>query len=266
MPIIPVADPDDPRIAGYRDIRERDLVGRQGRFIAEGEVVLRVLLGKSPFQVESCFIAEPRLASLEALFESRPDVPIYVAPQMVMNGIAGFAVHRGIMAIGCRPAKTSLDDFLAKLPEQALVVVCCGIANHDNMGGIFRNAAAFGADAVLIDAASCDPLYRKAIRVSVGGALRVPFHRGASDSAIVEALAARGFTQFALSPAGTCDLSEARLMPRTALYLGAEGPGLPDHILRKTETLSIPMSGGFDSINVATTCGIALYHLRHGSV
>jgi len=264
MPVIPITDPSDPRIGPYRDIRERDLTGREGRFMAEGEVVLRVLAGQARFAIDSVLLAEGRLAPLGGLIAGlAPEVPVFVAPQPIMNAIAGFAVHRGVMAVGRKPGMESLDAFLSRLPESALVVAALGIANHDNIGGIFRNAAAFGADAVLLDATSCDPLYRKAIRVSVGAALLVPFHRGASADELTAALAMRGFGLAALSPSGRAELSCYRPGARTAMMLGAEGPGLPENILAVADSLRIPMAAGFDSLNVATASGIALHHLRH---
>jgi tRNA G18 (ribose-2'-O)-methylase SpoU len=264
MPVIPISDPDDPRIAAYRDIRERDLVGREGRFMAEGEVVLRVMAGQVRLGIDSLLLAESRLAPLgDLIARLPPEVPVFAAPQPIMNAIAGFAVHRGVMAVGRRPAPEALDSFLDRLPARALVVAAIGIANHDNIGGIFRNAAAFGAEAVLLDATSCDPLYRKAIRVSVGAALLVPFHRGASAGDLMATLAMRGFALAALSPSGGEELSRYRPGARTAVILGAEGPGLPQDVLEMTDTLRIPMAGGFDSLNVATTSGIVLHHLRH---
>jgi tRNA G18 (ribose-2'-O)-methylase SpoU len=157
-----------------------------------------------------------------------------------------------------------VEALLAGLPEKALVVVMVGLANHDNVGGIFRNAAAFGADAVLLDQETCDPLYRKAIRVSVGGALVVPFTRAPSADVLVQALEGASFEVIALSPSGKEVLSEVQPARRTALLLGAEGPGLPPELMARTRTVSIPMSGGFDSLNVATTSGIALHHLTRG--
>jgi tRNA G18 (ribose-2'-O)-methylase SpoU len=150
---------------------------------------------------------------------------------------------------------------LSQMPGNALVVGLIGLANHDNVGGIFRNAAAFGVGAVLLDQETCDPLYRKAVRVSVGGALVVPFTRVASAEAMVQGLQAASFDVIALSPSGNEILSRVKPFPRTALLLGAEGPGLPPELLARTRTVSIPMSGGFDSLNVATTSGIALHHL-----
>lgn len=261
MPIA-VTDPDDPRIEAYRAVRERDLVGRQHRFVAEGEVVLKVLLKQQRFRIESLLLAEGRLESLgDALALLSPEVPIYTANRSVMDAIVGFPIHRGILAIAHRAPMPPVEELLSQMPEQALVVGLIGLANHDNVGGIFRNAAAFGAQAILLDQETCDPLYRKAIRVSVGGALVVPFTRAETADAMVQALQAASFDVIALSPAGREVLSEVVPSRRTALLLGAEGPGLPPDLLTRTRTVSIPMSGGFDSLNVATTSGIALHQL-----
>jgi tRNA G18 (ribose-2'-O)-methylase SpoU len=263
--LIAISDPDDLRIEPYRAVKERDLLGRQHRFIAEGEVVLRVLLRQSRFKVESLLLAEGRVEGLsDALHLLPPEVPVYVANRQVMDAIVGFPIHRGILAVARRPVLPSFEAFLAGLPEKALVVGMIGLANHDNVGGIFRNAAAFGANAILLDQDTCDPLYRKAIRVSVGGALVVPFTRVPSANALVQALEEASFEVIALSPSGEEILSEVQPSRRTALLLGAEGPGLPPDLLARTRTVSIPMSGGFDSLNVATTSGIALHHLTQG--
>jgi tRNA G18 (ribose-2'-O)-methylase SpoU len=143
----------------------------------------------------------------------------------------------------------------------SLVLALSGIGNHDNMGGLFRNAAAFGAGAVLLDAGCCDPLYRKAVRVSVGAALAVPFARLPRGTDLVGLLEEHGFEVLALSPSGSSPLAGLRRPPRAALLLGAEGPGLAPEVLARALTVSIPMAGEFDSLNVATACGIALHHL-----
>jgi tRNA G18 (ribose-2'-O)-methylase SpoU len=260
--LIAISDPDDLRIEAYRAVRERDLLGRQHRFIAEGEVVLRVLLGQSRFPVESLLLAESRVQVLEDVVGLLPpDIPVYTASRQVMDAIVGFPIHRGVLAVARRPALPPVEVLLAGLPEKALVVGLIGLANHDNVGGIFRNAAAFGADAVLLDQETCDPLYRKSIRVSVGGALVTPFTRAPSVDALVQALQGASFEVIALSPSGAETLSKVQPSRRTALLLGAEGPGLPPDLLAQIRTVSIPMSGGFDSLNVATTSGIALHHL-----
>jgi tRNA G18 (ribose-2'-O)-methylase SpoU len=259
--IEPIDDPGDARIEPYRAVRERDLVGRGGLFVAEGRVVLEKLVGAGRHPVRSLLVAEHRVASLDCLIrELGPEVPVYVAAQPVMDAIAGFPMHRGILALGERriwPAET----LLASLGPNAVVVGLSAVANHDNMGGIFRNAAAFGADAVLLDAACCDPLYRKAIRVSVGAALTTPFARLAEGADLVEVLARHGFEVVALSPRGAIELADLQCGPRVAALFGAEGPGLAPDLLGRTRTVRIAMSSGFDSLNVATTSGLVLYRL-----
>jgi len=178
-----------------------------------------------------------------------------------MDAIAGFPIHRGILAIGrMRPPETA-SELLAALPARALVVVLIGIANHDNVGAIFRNAAAFGADAVLLDATSCDPLYRKAIRVSVGAALKVPFATGESVESLLDALDRHRFMPIALSPRGKDDIRATARSGRVALVLGTEGEGLPESLMSKMRTARIAMAPGFDSLNVGTASAIALHEL-----
>jgi len=256
-------DPDDPRIDAYRDIRERDLVGRQGRFVAEGETVLRVLAGQDRHRPLSVLIAEKRREKLAPIFDQlADDVPVYLADQAVLDVIVGYELHRGILALAEKAPAVAPDALLAGLPERALVLVLVGIGNHDNMGGLFRNAAAFGVDAVLLDPTCCDPLYRKSIRVSVGGVLRVPFAQTGEGDDLIGLLERHDLTPIALSPAGETALQELVPPARAALLLGAEGPGLPNAVMARCHTVSIPMAGGFDSLNVATTGGIALHHLR----
>ncbi|MCK0196258.1 RNA methyltransferase [Ancylobacter sp. 6x-1] len=261
--LIPISSFDDPRIEPYHAIRERDLVGRAGRFIVEGRTVMDVALSpRNRFRIGSLLMAESRAGALDPLLAQAPDdLPVYVAPQSVLDGITGFHIHRGLLGIGNRGEDPDADTLLASLPEHATILVLGGITNHDNVGGIFRNAAAFGADAVLLDTASCDPLYRKAIRVSVGGALMVPFARGGAIDHLLDRVLAHGFTPLALTPAGSTPLIDSRPPARTALLLGAEGPGLPARIMERSLTVRIPMSGDFDSLNVATAAGIALHHV-----
>lgn len=266
MQVIEIHQPLDPRIQPYREVRERDLVGRQGRFIAEGEVVLRHLIDPAThFVPESLLIAAHRLDGARAWLSTvGEDVPVYVAPQPVMDAIAGFPLHRGLLGIGLRGPEREPDALLGALGPEARVLALMGIGNHDNMGGLFRNAAAFGAGAVLMDLHCCDPLYRKAIRVSVGAALRVPFVR-MDGEAMLAALRAHGFEVLALSPSGDEVLADVRAQGRCALLLGSEGPGLKPDVLARTRTVRIPMSGGFDSLNVAVTGALALHQLaRHG--
>ncbi len=259
---IRIDDPDDPRVAAYRNIRERDLVGRHGLFVVEGKVVLEAMLAAPAYAPQSLLVLENRLAGLaETLTRLPPHVPVHVAGGAVMDAVAGFHIHRGILAIGERRAKLSALELLDGLRPKAIVLVLVGISNHDNIGAIFRNAAAFGAAAVLLDTACCDPLYRKAIRVSVGGVFHVPFARFDGVDGVVAALANRGFGAFALSPRGRIDIRDIRPPSRRALFLGTEGEGLPAPLLETLQTVRIAMAPGLDSLNVAATSAIALHRL-----
>ncbi|MFS0721176.1 TrmH family RNA methyltransferase [Brevundimonas phoenicis] len=258
-----VNDPDDPRIAAFRNVKERDLTGRHGLFVAEGEVVLRVLASEaSRCSPVSVLIAEKRVESLRGVLERLPgDVPVHVASQAVLNAVAGFDLHRGILALGRKPEVVDPGALLDSLPERAVVVVACGIGNHDNMGGLFRNAAAFGAGAVLLDRTCCDPFYRKAIRVSVGAVLRTPMATELEAEAMIELLQGKGFEVLALTPSADQTLAELRPGRRTALLLGSEGPGLPRDLIARCRPVGIRMAGGFNSLNVAATSAVALHHL-----
>ena len=267
MPVtIPIDDPLDPRIAVFRDVRERDVAGRENGFIAEGEVVLRVLSRTRLYRTRALLIAEKRIERLAPLIAGfAPEVPVFIAGQAVMDAVAGFPIHRGVLAFGERGTAPTAQALLAATPPRAVVLVLIGIANHDNIGGVFRNAAAFGVDAVLIDETCCDPLYRKAIRVSVGAALTVPSARLAASEDVVDLLARHGFEALALTPGGETRLVDLTPPARGAILLGAEGPGLPPEILERARAVTIPMAGGFDSLNVATASGIVLHHLASGS-
>jgi tRNA G18 (ribose-2'-O)-methylase SpoU len=260
--LIPIDDPDDPRIEPFLQVRERDLVGRRGGFVAEGEVVLAKAVAAGRHPLTSLLLDEKRVTALAPILAALPDsIPVYTAAPAVLDAIVGFHIHRGILAIGRRAPDRAASEVLAGLPERAVVLALFGIGNHDNMGGLFRNAAAFGAGAVLLGADCCDPMYRKAIRVSVGAALTTPFAWFADGEDPIALLRAHGFEPLALSPAGTEVLGSLKPPARAAVILGAEGPGLPAAMLARARTISIPMAGGFDSLNVAVTGGIVLHHL-----
>ena len=258
--LIPIDDPADPRVEPFVKVRERDLVGRQGRFVAEGEVVLAAAAGRG--LIEAVLIDAKRADGLDAILQRLdPTTPVYVAAQAVLDAVVGFHIHRGVLAIGRRPPEPDPAALLQGLPPTSMVLALFGIGNHDNMGGLFRNAAAFGAGAVLLAQDCCDPLYRKAIRVSVGATLTTPFARFAAGSDPVDVLEAAGFEPLALSPAGAERLSDLKPPPRAAVFLGSEGPGLSPSLMARVRTLAIPMRPGWDSLNVAVAGGIVLHHL-----
>lgn len=258
---IKITDSRDPRVAAYLQVRERDLTGRDGRFIVEGKVTLAALIRRSRFQIESLFLCETRLEPLADLLAELPgEVPVYTAPQNLMDEVAGFPIHRGVLACGVKGAPLGIGDLMPEAGRSTLLVLN-GLSNHDNVGAAFRNAAAFGADGVLLDAECCDPLYRKSIRVSAGSALWLPFAHFEAGADHITALKNAGYTIWAMTPrAGAAPLALLDVPDRLAILLGAEGPGLPDDLIEAATAVRIPMSHGFDSVNVATAGAIALSH------
>lgn len=273
LDIIHITDRGDPRIAPFVSVRERDLTGgADGRFIVEGKVPLTILLHRSRFAVDSLFLCETRLDPLKSVLEAvPPGIPIYVSPQKVMDSIAGFPVHRGILACARKTAGEPLTEMLTRLPAgpQTLLVLN-QISNHDNVGAAFRNAAAFGADAVILDKQSCDPLYRKAIRVSSGTALWLPYYQEGTGAAHIAMLKTAGFSVWAMTPnTSAAPLQSQKIPEKVAILLGAEGEGLDSALIEAANPVRIPMVAGIDSVNVATAGAITLAHIfaaRHGGV
>lgn len=260
---IEITDAEDQRIIEFCNIKERDLTRREGQFIAEGKVVLQHLINSQitdrRFEIVKILILKNRLEGVEELLSTVPDtVPIYIAEKSVMNDIAGFEMHRGILALGKyhSDVKTVLDK-----NERSLVLGACGISNHDNLGSMFRNAAAFGVDKIVLDKTCCHPLYRKAIRVSVGTALTMPFELDIDIQQMISDYTAKGYSIYGLSPHGTEMIDELKPAKKTLLLLGTEGEGLPTSVMRQVKTAKIAQSSGLDSLNVATASGIALWQI-----
>ena len=269
MPFLPIDHFDDPRIADYRNVPDPELLRRRGVFVAEGRLVVRTLLTSSRLQALSVLVTEAARRSLADVLDPRAgDLPVFVADRGLLAQVVGFNLHRGCLALGARPALRAATDVLASLPDRALVVVLEGVGNADNVGGVFRNAVAFGADAVLLGPGCCDPLYRKAIRVSIGGTLRMTYAKFSSWPDPLREAGKAGFTLAALTPAGDAeDLARFSERPesqgRLALLFGAEGAGLsPAAAAAADHRIRIPMAAGIDSLNVATSCGIALHRLQ----
>ncbi len=252
--IVHIDDAADVRLDLYRDVKDRDLSGRDGLFMGEGKVVLERMFGSYLCVVTSVLTTQKRLESLD-ISALVGDVPIYVVAQETMDAVAGFAIHRGYLALGRYAPPRNLTQVLTGVSRLRLLCLSA-IANVDNMGGLMRNAAAFGVDAVLIDEACCDPTYRKAIRVSVGGVFQVPHYRVGD---LIGTLKSHDIAPYALSPSGEITLDALKPASRSAFLFGAEGPGLTSEVMAQCTTVRIDMSGGFDSLNVATTSGIVLY-------
>jgi tRNA G18 (ribose-2'-O)-methylase SpoU len=269
MPIARLADPSDPRIAVYHDIRDPHALEARGLFVAEGRLVVRRLLQDSRFRAVSVLASPTALESLRDVLDgARSPLDVFVLPKPAISNVVAYPMHQGCLALGDRRPVDPWDA--ARIARDAsLIVALERVGNPDNMGAAFRNAAAFGADAVLLSPGCGDPLYRKAIRTSMGSALRVPFAEGAEWPADVERLRAAGITIVALTPdARARDLQtlweDGRPRPaRVALLVGTEGAGLSAEAIALAEVcVRIPILPAVDSLNLATATGIALHHLR----
>lgn len=266
MALIPVDTASDPRLADYRGVAEPERLRHAGLLVAEGRQVVRTLLAVRRLRVRSLLVSQAAFDALDDLLAPRlPDLDVYLAPQAVFAPLTGYTINRGCLAIAERPAPVRLDERLDCEPAAKLLVAAEGIANPDNLGGLFRNALAFGADALLVGPSCSDPLYRKTIRVSMGAALQVPFVEAVPWPDCLRSLAARGFAVVALTTdpsAIPIDEAARRRPARLVLLAGSEGSGLTA-AARATATLAvrIPMAPGVDSLNVATATGIALHRL-----
>ena len=270
MPVVPVEDVEDTRLLDYRTVSDPRLLRERGVFVAESRFVVRELLAHPRFETRSLLVTSAALESLGDLLEARDgDLPIYVGTRQFLHRIAGFDVHRGCLALGIRPARFR-DTFLPQLPSARRVMVLEDVGNPDNIGGIFRNALAFGAECVLLSPGCSDPLYRKAIRVSIGATLRLAFGYIDDWPEGLERLRAAGLTLVALTPEATAtDIAVLASRPprRVALVVGTEGPGLSRAVVASADVcVRIPLAPGCDSLNVATAAGIALHRLVDDAV
>jgi tRNA G18 (ribose-2'-O)-methylase SpoU len=266
MQPVPITSLDDPRIAAYRNVRDADL--RQDRsFVAEGRLNVRRLLATPRFRTRSVFVTPAGFAGIRGALDTRAaDLPVYVASQQLMNGVVGYAMHRGCLAEGVRgeePAFAALLDAEGRPPR--LAVALEDVTNPENVGAIFRNALAFGAGAVLLTPRCVDPLYRRSIRVSMGASLRVPFARAREWPTELRRLREAGVFAVALSTRAALPLGALRVPPGArgaVLVVGNEGSGLSAAARAECDaSVAIPMAPGIDSLNAATATGIALHAL-----
>jgi len=269
MPVERIETQDDPRVADYRNVRDADLLKGNALFMAEGELVVRTLVDRSPLSPRSLLLSDTRLEAMSDLVERLPEqVPAYVATQDVMDEIVGFPIHRGCLAAGERPPARDPHTLMRQAAEGGrAALILEDLANHDNIGGLFRSGAAFGVGCVLLTRRCCDPLYRKAIRVSIGAALTIPFAFIESASEGVEIARAAGLLPVGFSPEPGAE-SLADLVrtggPATppALLIGAEGPGLSEEAKRAAGRLvRIEIDPDVDSLNAMVAGSIALFAL-----
>jgi tRNA G18 (ribose-2'-O)-methylase SpoU len=264
VPLIDLTDLDDPRLADYRQVREpREMLAR-GCFVAEGRFVVRRLLTASRFPARSLLVCDAALVELEDLLAGLPHLPVYRLPRRQVSNIVGYPMHQGCLALGERRPR-ALVEVEGVASGGRLVVVLERLGNPDNIGGIFRNADALGADGVILSPGCGDPLYRKAIRTSMAATLRLPWAVASAWPDALDELKENGLTLVALTPRPSATPLHA-LWPETgwpaklALLVGAEGTGLSNQALALADAHArIPMAGHVDSLNLATAAAIALY-------
>jgi tRNA G18 (ribose-2'-O)-methylase SpoU len=261
-----VGERDDPRIADYLAVREADLLRERGLFVAESRIVVERLLAARRFAVRSLLLNETALAALAPALAAYPGAPeIFVATRALISSLAGYPVHQGCLALAERGAEGA-PDALAASARAGLLVALEQLGDPDNVGGVFRNARAFGADGVLLSPGGADPLYRKAIRVSTGATLQLPFARCSSWPGALEKLRAAGWSVIAaVAEPDAIDVREfgaARALPeRVCIVLGSEGYGLGAAARESADArVTIRMRRGFDSLNVAAASAVLLHH------
>ena len=269
MPIEHLTGPTDPRVSEYRAIAEPELVRSRGLFVAEGRLVVRRLLEERRYTIKSILISEAARRGLDAVLSSISDqIPVYICEGTDFLGITGHDIHRGCLALVERPPSTAVSELLTNAKT---VVVLEGVTDADNVGGVFRNAAAFGADAVLLSPTCCDPLYRKAIRTSMAATLRVPFARVEEWPGDLEQLRGSDFAIVGLTPREPAMALEELVTKgrpgKIALLVGTEGAGLSEAATVAADVrVRIPVPTEIDSLNLAVAVGIALYRLRGETV
>jgi len=260
---------NDARAAAYRDLGDGELLRGRGLFVAEGRLVVRRVIADARYRIESLLLNDAAVHDLAASLDTlHAAVPVLVCDTQDFAALTGFNIHRGCLALVHRPRPTPLA---ALIDAASSLVVLDAVANPDNVGGVFRNAAAFGVGGVVLGPTTCDPLYRKAVRTSMAATLQVPFARAreAEWPAALDAMRGRGFTIAALTPREPSEPLDAfaarRGSARVALVVGAEGAGVTPAIEAASDArVRIPVSGAVDSLNLAVAVGIALYTLSVG--
>jgi tRNA G18 (ribose-2'-O)-methylase SpoU len=263
--LVHVSDPADPRLADYRDLRDvelrKHLEAEYGLFLAEGEKVVRRAV-EAGHQPRSFLMAARWLDGLADVLATT-DAPCYVVSEDLAEEVTGFHVHRGALASLERSPLPSVESVLDGARS---VLVLEDLVDHANVGAAFRNAPAPVFDAVLLSPSCADPLYRRAIKVSMGAVLQVPWTRFESWPSGLDDLAARGFVVAGMTLADdSIELDDlvAEAPERLALVFGTEGRGLTSGATRRLDRrVRIPMMAGVDSLNVAAATAVAFYATR----
>ncbi|TMR94811.1 TrmH family RNA methyltransferase [Nonomuraea basaltis] len=265
-----VTDADDPRLSDYTRLRDvelrKSLEAERGLFLAEGEKVIRRAIGAG-YPIRSVLTTRRWLTQLTDVLG---DATVYVVTDEIMSSIAGFPVHRGALASMERLPLPAVETLLKGGARRLLVLE--DLVDHSNVGAIFRSAAALGVDGIILSPRCADPLYRRAVKVSMGAVFSIPYARMDHWYTGLEQLRETGFQTLALTPDQTATPMDAvKLRDRVALLLGSEGDGLSSHWLEEADqAVCIPMSAGamaagVDSLNVVAAAAIACHGLMRSA-
>lgn len=266
MPVIPIDSLDDPRVAAYRNLKDRELERRGKRFIAEGEHLVRRLLS-SAVPAESLLLADRRAEEIAPI--APPELPVYVVSQALMNDILGLKFHSGVMACGVRPAPKSIDEVIPKDQSPLTLVICPEISNVENIGSMIRIAAGLGADAMILGERCHDPYWRQSIRVSMGTIFRLPIVQSRDIATDLRRLREEWGVQLAATviDKDAEPLDGATRPAKFGILFGSEAQGIDAaHVAACDRRLTIPMHWETDSLNVAVATGIFLHYFTQPSV
>lgn len=271
MPLFTITDPDDERLSHYVSLRDttlrHSLEAEEGIFLAEGERVIRRAFDAG-YRPRSLMLAERWLPGLADQIEANPDLDVFVVTEQMAEAVTGFHVHRGALGAFDRHTRHTLDDILSDELGARRIVVVEDLVDHANVGAILRAAAGMGWDAVLLAPRAADPLYRRAVKTSMGAVFSLPWARLDDWATDLEKVKAAGFTVAAMAlrdDAVTLDEFAAGLAPdeKVAVCMGTEGAGLSERWLSQADrVITIPMGHGVDSLNVASATAVACYVLR----
>jgi tRNA G18 (ribose-2'-O)-methylase SpoU len=266
MPVVRIDSPRDPRLEAFRCIGDAVELARRGVIIVEGRLVVERLMTEAKIAIEAVLVTEAAQLAMAPVLAPVPEtVEVFVVPQAWMQSLTGFNLHRGCVAVATRPSRRSLDELLERGTKRILVLE--GVGNPDNVGGLFRTARAFAVDAIVLGPGCGDPFYRKAIRVSCGATLVVPFAHDPDWPRALAEIRRKTIELVALAPAPHLPSIEQVATTRPAgrplaVMVGAEGSGLSDAALARADVVArIPIDPRSDSLNVTVAAAIALHRL-----
>jgi tRNA G18 (ribose-2'-O)-methylase SpoU len=261
MPFTLLDSMEDPRLAHYRNLKDRELARLGDRFIAESEFVVRRLLA-SDFPVESVLVARRKAEAIASAVP--PSVPLYALADEMLDRVVGYQFHTGVIAVGRRKSALPLQQVIPATDARSTLVICPDLINFENLGSLIRISSAFGADAMILGERCCDPFYRLSIRVSMGTVFSLPIVRSQCLIGDMDRLR----HEFGYELAATVLADDAQALPtagrknRLGILFGNEATGLSaDDIAACDRRITLPMSRGTDSLNVAVAAGVFLYHM-----